>query len=107
MRKINKIVGIIGIIGLVGCEKDINIDYHETPPIYVVEASVNNSLMVARLSTTKPMDDNSSRSDVNDATIMIDLLLSGTELPPYADVDGDGKVSIYDITVLIDSLLND
>ena len=45
--------------------------------------------------------------NVNDATIMIDLLLSGTELPPYADVDGDGKVSIYDITVLIDSLLND
>lgn len=71
MRKINKIVGIIGIIGLVGCEKDINIDYHETPPIYVVEASVNNSLMVARLSTTKPMDDNSSRSDVNDATIIV------------------------------------
>ena len=42
---------------------------------------------------------------ISDVTALIDLLLCGGELPPYADVDGDGAVSIKDITVLIDMLL--
>ena len=33
-------------------------------------------------------------------------LLSSDELPAYLDVNGDGKVSIGDVTALIDMLLN-
>lgn len=44
--------------------------------------------------------------NVQDVTGLIDMLLSGEELPPYVDVDGDGQVNIKDITDLIDLLLN-
>ena len=43
---------------------------------------------------------------INDATGLIDMLLSGGELPTYADVDGDGEVSIRDITQILDMLLS-
>ncbi|MBR4828640.1 MAG: leucine-rich repeat protein [Muribaculaceae bacterium] len=43
---------------------------------------------------------------INDVTTMIDMLLSGEELPAWADVNGDGEVTIKDITTLIDMLLN-
>ena len=43
---------------------------------------------------------------IGDATNLIDMLLSGDELPAWADVNGDGEVTIKDITVLIDMLLN-
>ena len=43
---------------------------------------------------------------ISDVTNLIDLLLSGNELPAWADVDGDGNVSIKDVTTLIDMLLS-
>lgn len=43
---------------------------------------------------------------VGDATNLIDLLLSGGELPAWMDVNGDGNVSISDVTDLIDMLLS-
>lgn len=43
---------------------------------------------------------------VSDVTGLIDLLLSGGSLPSYADADGDGHVSIKDVTTLIDTLLS-
>ena len=44
--------------------------------------------------------------DVSDVTSLIDLLLSGGEIPIGADVNGDGHVDISDVTALIDRLLN-
>ncbi|MBR6489346.1 MAG: leucine-rich repeat protein, partial [Muribaculaceae bacterium] len=41
---------------------------------------------------------------ISDVTNIIDQLLSG-DVPAYADVNGDGKVSISDVTALIDMLL--
>ena len=70
-KRLRIVVLLVVLLGLAGCEKEINIDYHETDPIYVVEASVSNSGMVARLSTTKAMDNNSSSSDLNHATITV------------------------------------
>ena len=43
---------------------------------------------------------------ISDATSLIDMLLSGDELPAWTDVNGDGNVTIADVTVLIDMLLN-
>ena len=43
---------------------------------------------------------------IADVTNLIDLLLSGEELPAWVDVNGDGNVTIADVTVLIDMLLN-
>ena len=42
---------------------------------------------------------------IKDVTGLIDVLLSGGELPAYCDVDGDGSISIKDVTALIDMLL--
>ena len=44
--------------------------------------------------------------DVNDVTILVDLLLAGGDLPANADVNGDGMVNVVDVTVLIELLLN-
>ena len=42
---------------------------------------------------------------ISDVTGLVDQLLSGGDLPAWMDVNGDGNVSIKDITDLIDMLL--
>ncbi len=42
---------------------------------------------------------------IDDVTALIDVLLSGSEVTGNADVDGNGKVGIDDVTALIDMLL--
>lgn len=44
---------------------------------------------------------------ISDVTELIDLLLTGGTPSPGADVDGDGNISISDVTELIDWLLTD
>ena len=70
MKKIG-ILGILGLLGLVGCEKEIDVDYRSVEPIYVVEASVSNDGMTARVSLTQDMDDNHTTSDITDANIIV------------------------------------
>ena len=48
---------------------------------------------------------NDGRISIDDVTELIDLLLSGSGTNDNADVDGDGKVAIDDVTALIDMLL--
>ena len=61
----------LNIVLLTSCEKDIDIDYHQVPSLYVVEASVTNTNMEARISKTQNMDDNSTQSNINNATVVI------------------------------------
>ena len=42
---------------------------------------------------------------IADVTVLIDMMMNGEELPPYADVNGDGIVGIGDVTALIDIML--
>lgn len=42
---------------------------------------------------------------INDVTALIDILLTGASAPDAADVDTDSKVTINDVTALIDMLL--
>ncbi len=42
---------------------------------------------------------------ISDATMLIDMLLNGTEAPAVADADLDGVVAIGDVTAIIDYLL--
>ena len=46
------------------------------------------------------------RLTISDVTSLIDLLLSGDEMPANADVNGDGRVNIADVTALINQLLS-
>lgn len=50
--------------------------------------------------------DGDGNVSIKDVTSLIDLLLSGDTLPDYADVNGDGVTSIKDVTILIDILLS-
>ena len=59
------------LVVLVSCEKEIDIDYRQVDPIYVVEASVSDDGMKARVSKTQAMDDNNSTSDISGATIVV------------------------------------
>ena len=56
---------------LASCEKEIDIDYRSVEPIYVVEASVSNEGMKARVSLTQDVSDNTTTSDVTDAHIVV------------------------------------
>ncbi len=49
--------------------------------------------------------DGDGRVSIDDVTMLIDLLLSGASSSMASDVDGDGRVSIDDVTTLIDMLL--
>ena len=44
--------------------------------------------------------------NISDVTALINLLLSGGEVPAGADVNGDGQVNISDVTALINRLLS-
>ena len=46
------------------------------------------------------------RLSITDVTGIIEQLLDGGDIPAYCDVNGDGRVSITDVTTLIDMLLN-
>ena len=59
------------LLFLTNCEKEIEIDYHAVPSLYVVEASVSNTKMEARISRTQNMDDKSTKSEINDAVVVI------------------------------------
>lgn len=69
MRRITEILTILAL--LTACKKDIDIDYHQVEPLYVVEASVSNEAMQARISRTNNMDDNTTTSDISSATVVI------------------------------------
>ena len=53
------------------CEKEIDIDYHQSDPRYVVEASISNNGTEVRVSRTNAMDDNNSISDINNAKVTV------------------------------------
>ena len=67
------LISVLGSFALLGtsCKKDIEIDYHQVAPIYVVEASVSNDGMEARISETNNMDDNSTQSDIDRAMVVV------------------------------------
>lgn len=50
--------------------------------------------------------DHDGKVTIADVTALIDYLLSGEEAPAEANVDGDQNVSISDVTALIDMLLS-
>ena len=62
---------LFSIILLLSCEKEIDLEYHQVDPIYVVEASISNSGTQVRISHTNNMDDNSTVSDIDDAKVTI------------------------------------
>ena len=69
MRTISEILTLLGILILFGsCKKDIEIDYHTVAPLYVIEASVTNDGMKARVSRTNAMDDNTTTARANNSS---------------------------------------
>ena len=66
-----RLLYIICVMALISCEKEITIDYHGHDTRYVVEGSIDGSGTEIRVSKTNAMDDNSTRSNVNSATVTI------------------------------------
>lgn len=71
MNRLYFLLPALILLLLASCEKEIDIDYRSVDPIYVVEASVSNEGMKARVSQTQDMDDNSTTSDVTDARVVV------------------------------------
>ena len=70
MKKYVSLLFCLNIV-LSSCEKDIDIDYHQVPSLYVVEAYVNNTNMEAPISRTNNMDDNRTKSDISNAKVIV------------------------------------
>ena len=65
------LIYIINGLFLVSCEKEIDIDYHDADMRYVVEGYVSNTGTTVRISHTQPMDDNTTDSDISNATVTL------------------------------------
>lgn len=75
LRNLRNVIHIIYVINVLylfsSCEKEITIDYHEADKRYVVEGSISNLGTSVRISRTNAMNDNSSASDIDNATVVI------------------------------------
>ena len=91
-------LGLLGLLGWLGwlgwlgllatlssCKKDIDIAYHQVKPLYVVEATVSNDGMQARISQTNDMDDNTTTSDISGASVLITGSDGSREILYYTD----------------------
>ena len=67
--------GLLALLLLSSCEKEIEIDYHDMEPMYVVEGSISNLNASVRVSLTQPVvgvaDD---RGVVTDATVVLSMV---------------------------------
>jgi flavodoxin len=71
------------------------------------ESNISVTLSLSIGTTGKVGDvDGDGEVSISDVTVLIDMLLSGNTNNAIADVDGDGEVSIGDVSALIDILLN-
>ena len=77
----------------ISCKKDIEIDYHQVNPLYVVEASVSNDGMKARISLTNDMDDNTTTSNISGATVVVTGSDGTSVTLPYV-TDGTYRSSV-------------
>lgn len=108
MRRISLIGPIALFLALVSCEKDIDIDYRQVDPLYVVEANVNQDRSIVRITMTQNMDDNSNDHGVEGATVVIS---SGDSIHRQLSYTRDGYYSAalpgkpgtrYNLTIDVD-----
>ncbi len=78
------LIYIISGLTLTACEKEIDIDYHDADMRYVVEAFVSNIETHIRISHTKPMDDNTTDSNISNATVILTADDGTHETIPYS-----------------------
>ena len=62
---------LLSAMFLLSCEKDIDLDYHQVDPLYVIEASISNEGTNVRISRTNNMDDNNGISDVTGTKVTL------------------------------------
>ena len=113
MHRISLIGPIALFLALVSCEKDIDIDYRQVAPLYVVEANVNQDRSTVRITMTQNMDDNSNNHGVEGATVVIS---SGDSISRRLNYSRDGYYSAalpgkpgtrYNLTIDVTKLFAD
>ena len=70
MRKYIFIFIVLPLVFL-SCEKEINIDFHEAESRFVVEGTINDTGTEIRVSKTNAMNDNTIKSDVDNANVVV------------------------------------
>ncbi len=73
---------------LTSCEKELDFEYHDIPPMTVIEGSLDEHGAAVRITLTTPMEEPLNRQPLTDATVMLSDITTGcrTELHP----DGQG-----------------
>ena len=65
------IILLLSSIGMTACEKNIDIDFHSTVPLYTVEGWLSQYETMVRVSKTKNMNDTTSTANISNAQVTI------------------------------------
>lgn len=102
------IILLLGAISLTACEKQIDIDFHSTTPLYAIEGWITPYETIVRVSMTKNMEDTTSVSNITNAVVTITDEDGNSYTVPYTEKDlyqtsddhGEpGKTYRLDVTV--------
>ncbi len=91
LRWATRLFVVPGMLVLSSCEKEIDIDYHTAAPQYVIEASVTQDQTLARITTTRGIEDQDRNSTfVTNAVAVVTSELGWRDTLQYI---GNGRYS--------------
>ncbi len=82
------LVYMFAVMLLSGCKKELDLDYHDTDPILVVEGNLTDTCATVSLTLTTPMDAPMMTGHLTDAAVSITDLNDGTVTVLAPGVDG-------------------
>lgn len=85
IKELKTFVVLMMAVLFAACEKEIDINYHESEAVFVVEGSISTTGSTVRITRTQAMDDNNLSSDISNATVVISSGDSIRERLPYTD----------------------
>lgn len=87
--KIIEILTVLTItVVLSGCEKDLDLKYHDIEPLTVIEAELTSEGLKVEIKLTTPMDEPMDRTLLTDAEIKLTDLTTGDVREVFADNEG-------------------
>lgn len=88
MKKLRIGIAVIFLSALFSCEKELDIEYHDIPPLTVIEGELTPEGIKVAITLTTPMDEPMDRTRLTDATVSLADLTAGVSYTLTADADG-------------------
>ncbi len=88
MKFIRIVLTTVLLLFITSCEKELDIKYHDIPPITVIEGELTPDGIKVGITQTTPMDEPMDRTRLTDASVTLTDLSSETTLTLTANADG-------------------